>query len=159
MSERPVELTVNREVAAPARRVWDIVTDLDGSPAVLSNVQGVERLDDDRGFELGTRWRESRTMFGKQTTEEMEVTVIDPPRRYTVVSDDGRATYTSTIAVTPLADERCRLEMSFAGQPAGLVGRVLAATLGRLFLGATRKMLQRDLDDIATHAEASTTGD
>jgi carbon monoxide dehydrogenase subunit G len=147
-----MELHVSREVAAPCERVWEIVTDLDAAPSVLS---GVERLDGGEGFGVGTRWRETRTMFGKRATEVMEVTAVEPSDRYTLVARHGKTTYTSGVSVAPLGDDRCRVGMSFDAATSGVVGRVLGATLGRLFVGATRKGLQRDLDDIAAHAEAA----
>lgn len=150
-----MEIVVSREVAASPAQVWEIVTDLDGSPAVLSAVERVERLDDQPGFAVGTRWRETRTMFGRQATEEMEVTEVDAPRRYTVVAANGSTTYTSRITVEPLGSDRCQLSMTFAGRSSGLAGRLLAATLGRLFAGATRRALRRDLDDIAAHAASA----
>ena len=149
-----MDLTVTREIDAPAQRVWDIVTDLQASPEVLSGVDRVERLDGGDAFEVGTRWRETRTMFGRQASEEMAVTAIEPPRSYTVEAGSGGTTYRSTIAVTPLGERRSRLTMGFAAQSTGIAGRVLAATVGRLFLGSTRKALERDLEDIATAAEA-----
>lgn len=88
-------------------------------------------------------------MFGKQVTEQMEVTQVDPPHRYTVVAINGSTTYTSVVAVTPIDEHRCHLTMTMAARSSSLVTRLLAATLGRLFLRATRSALQRDVDDIA----------
>jgi len=92
-------------------------------------------------------------MFGRQATEEMEVTAVDAPRSYTVVAMNGSTTYTSTVSVEPVGAERCLLRMSFAGSSSGLIGRLLAATVGRLFAGATRRALEQDLVDLAAEAE------
>jgi uncharacterized membrane protein len=151
-----MEIVASRAVAASAERVWEIVTDLERSPEVLRSVEHVERLDDRPGFAVGTRWRETRTMFGRQATEEMEVTAAEAPQTYTVVAVNGSTTYTSTVAVEPLGSARCQLRMSFAGTSNSVAGRVLGATVGRLFSGATRRALEQDLDDIARHAEADT---
>lgn len=134
-----MEIVASRGVAASAARVWEVVTDLERSPEVLGSVERVERLDDQPGFGVGTRWRETRTMFGRQATEEMEVTATDRPRSYTVVAANGSTAYTSTVTVEPLGSERCVLRMSFAGTSSSVAGRVLAATVGRLFAGATRR--------------------
>ena len=148
-----METSVSREIDASAARVWEVITDLEGSPRVLSGVEKVERIDAARSFGVGTRWRETRTLFGKQATEEMAVTAVDPGRSYTVEADSRGARYTSILAVEPLDEHRSKLSMSFQGAPTGLVGKVLAATVGRLFQPATRKQLRRDLDDIAAHVE------
>jgi uncharacterized membrane protein len=147
------QLNVGREVEASADAVWRVVTDLDNSPQVISAIGRVERLDGRDGFGVGTRWRETRQMFGKEATEAMEVTAIDPGRSYTVESDARGAHYTSTITVDSLGEHRSRLSMTFSGEPKGPVSRLAAATIGKLFEGATRKALQSDLDDIAGAAQ------
>ena len=43
--------------------------------------------------------------------------------------------------------------MDFGGEPQGLMARFMAATLGRLFAGATRKALRQDLNDIKAFVE------
>lgn len=60
-----MELHVVREIAAPQGRVWDTITDLATAPVTLSGVTRVERLDAGDAFGVGTRWRETRRMFGR----------------------------------------------------------------------------------------------
>ncbi len=150
------EISVSRDVAAPADAVWQVMTDLERSPQVVSAIGEVERLDDNDGFQVGTRWRETRKMFGKEATEEMEVTTVEPGRSYTVAADSRGARYQSTMTVDALGEGHSRLSMVFAGEPNGLVSKVFATTIGKLFEGATRKALQTDLDDIALAAEQIT---
>jgi carbon monoxide dehydrogenase subunit G len=149
-----MEITVSRDIAAPPASVWDVITNVDRYTDVLSGVQRVERLDAGTGFGVGTRWRETRTMFGREATEEMGVTAVDPGTSYTVSGDSRGTTYTSTFRVEAAGDGRSRVTMTFGAVPSGAVARVLAATLGRLFVGASRKALQQDLDDIGVAAES-----
>ncbi len=146
-------IRIEREVAAPADRVWSVLTDLERSPEVISGVDSVERLDDGAGFAVGTRWRETRTMFGKEATEVMWVTAMDPGRDYVVEAESRGVHYRSELGVSPEGDAACRLWMTFGATPLTLGGRIMGATIGLLFRGATRKMLAKDLDDIATEAE------
>lgn len=147
------DVVVSRDVAAPADHVWEVMTDLERAPQVISAIAEVERLDDGDGFGVGTRWRETRDMFGRRATEELEVTVVEPGRSYTVEADGGDGVYCSTTTVAPIDEHSSRLSMTFGYRPGGIVPRVLAATVGRLGEGATRKALRRDLDDIAFAAE------
>jgi len=71
---KPIE--VSRSVKAPATVVWNIITDLEGSVDTISGIEKVEILSGDDSFGVGTKWRETRTMFGKKSTEEMTVTEI-----------------------------------------------------------------------------------
>lgn len=147
------EIRVEREVQAPAGRVWEVMTDVDGSAEVISGIDAVERLDGGDGFDVGLRWRETRTMMGKQATEEMTVTEVDPGRSYVVEADSRGTHYRSVMAVEPTGPATSRLTMTFAGQSQGGDGK-LKSLLGRVFAGATRKALAKDLADIAAAAEA-----
>lgn len=144
---------MSREVSVSPEVLWELVTDLDRAPNVISAVTAVERLDGRTGFEVGTRWQETRMMFGREATEVLEVTEIDPGRSYTVEAESLGARYRSVISVagTPGGS---MITMTFGSEPSGAVSKVLAGTIGKLFEGGTRKALVRDLDDIAVVAEA-----
>ncbi len=144
-------ITLTREINAPPDRVWDVLTDLERAPELISGIEAIERLDGGGEFRVGTKWRETRTMLGRQATEEMEVTALDEGRSYTVEADGHGAHYTSTLTVDPAA-AGSRVVMTFDAQPQGTLAKILAATVGRLFMGATRKALAKDLDDIARAA-------
>jgi hypothetical protein len=130
-----------------------LVTDIPGTPHVLSAVTSVEVLSGAGPLALGTTWRETRKMFGRTSTEQMSVTALIPGEYYTVVSQSHSAVYTSTVSVTARGPQECTLTLTFAAQPAGPVGRLGAATLGRLFAPATRRALAVDLADLAAAAE------
>ncbi len=144
-------MIVSRRVDAPPDRVWSVLTDLAHAPEVIRAIQSVE-LHTGAEFDVGTRWTETRTMMGRTASETMEVTSVDPGRSYVVEADSGGAHYRSKFRLSPDTDGTA-LTMSFEGQPSGLGGRILAATLGRLVAGATRKALAQDLDDIAHASE------
>lgn len=144
-------ITVSRHVDAPPERVWAVLTDLGRSPEVVRAIQSVE-LHTGTGFEVGTRWTETRTMMGRTAREVMEVTAVEPERSYVVEADSGSTHYRSELRLAPHGDGTT-VTMSFDGQPSGLGGKLAAATLGRLFAGATRKALAADLDDIARASE------
>jgi uncharacterized protein YndB with AHSA1/START domain len=140
-------MTVSRHVDAPPERVWTVLTDLEHSPEVVRAIQSVE-IHTSAGFDVGTRWTETRTMMGRTASETMEVTAVDPGRSYVVEADSGGTHYRSEFRIAP-AGGGTALTMSFEGQPSGLGGRAAAATLGRLLSRPTRKALVADLDDIA----------
>lgn len=146
-------IRMERSVAAPSERVWSVLTDLDRSPEVLSGVDEIERLDGGGRFGVGTRWRETRTIFGKEATEEMWVTAMDPGRSYVVEAESRGVHYRSELGVTAEGDDASRLWMTFDAEPQSLGGRIMGATIGLLFRGSTRKMLAKDLDDVAEVAE------
>lgn len=147
------QIEISRTIDAPAAQVWATVTDLDGAAEVISGIESLEILEGASTFGVGTRWRETRTLFGKQATEEMRVTGIDPGRSYEVTADSHGTVYLSTFTILPVDDRTSRLEMTFDAEAQSVFGKVMANTVGRLFLGATKKALVRDIDDIAAAAE------
>ena len=152
--EEPMtSIHVEREAAAPAARVWTVMTDVPRIPDVLSSVRAVERLDDGDGFGVGTRWRETRIVMGRESTEEMRVTDLDPGRSCTIGAEGRGSRYVSVLAVEPLDVDRSRVSMAFEVVPTTAAGRVGAATVGRLLRGTMRKGLTQDLEDIARAAE------
>ena len=141
-------------MAAPVQQVWQVATDLPGSPEVLRGVDAVEVLTPGP-FGVGTRWRETRAMMGRSATEEMTVTAVEPQRSYRVESESRGARYVSTLAFAPSADGGTDMTMSFGGRPTSTVARVIGAVTAPLGRRAVAKALQQDLDDIAAAAERS----
>lgn len=149
----PGPIDINQKVAAPAPTVWDLITDIEHSHEVISGIRSVERLDSGTTFQVGTKWRETRVMFGKSATEEMTVTAVDPGRSYTTQAQHGGAHYTSVMAVEPDGPDACVLSMHFDAQVSGVLNKTLGAVVGKLMEGTTRKLMQQDLADIAEAAE------
>ena len=147
------KLEISRRVNAPTERVWAVLTDLDTAAERISGIESVERLAGPE-FGVGTRWRETRVMFGKEATEEMEVGSLVPGRSYTVDAASHGAEYHSELSVEGVGDGTSLLAMSFEAIPQTFGAKLASVTIGLLFRGATKKALIKDLDDIATAAEA-----
>lgn len=147
-------LEVSRHIDADPGAVWRVITALDSAPATLRGVTSVERLDA-TGYEVGTRWRETRVMFGKSATEEMRVAEVDPERRTVITSESGTARYRTVFELTPTASGT-DLTVAFSGEsgPMGAAASVVMTLFAPLAKRATRKALQHDLEDIAVAAEA-----
>jgi len=149
---KPIQ--VSREVKAPASTVWEIITDLEGSVDTISAIEKVEILSGTPEFGVGTIWRETRTMFGRQATEVLEVTEVIEGASYVAVARPDGANYRTVMSILPTGETACVLSMEFSANPKGKMTRFMGATVGRMFTGAMRKALVVDLDDIAAVAEA-----
>jgi uncharacterized membrane protein len=148
------DVEVRRHVAAPVERVWALATDLEGAPRVVRGIESVEVLTPGP-FGVGTRWRETRRMFGRSATEEMTVTAVEPHRSYSVEASGPGVRYVSTFAFAPAAGGGTDVTATFGGRPTTTVARVLAAVTAALGRRAIAKALEQDLQDIATAAERS----
>ncbi|MGO1561890.1 conserved protein of unknown function [Actinomycetales bacterium JB111] len=150
-------LTLTRDVAAMPDTVWQVLTDVRGSADSLSGVSSIEMLTDGP-YGVGTRWRETRSIMGGSETEEMEVVEVEAPRRTAIRSVARGAVYRTVFVLAPTGDGS-RLTMEFGGTDpdAGLVKRLLMAVPTRIGLMMVRKMMTRDLRDIAAAAEGRAT--
>ena len=152
-----LSLTLERSIDASTDAVWRVLTDLEGTAAVLSGVTRVERLAG-AGYSIGTRWRETRTMLGREATEEMEVVGIVPGRSTTIAAEAHGMRYRTEFTLEPIeGGAGTLLRMRFSGgseSPSpSWIQRAAAKLTARLGMAATRKAMEQDLADIAAAVE------
>ncbi|MGH3367014.1 MAG: SRPBCC family protein [Nocardioidaceae bacterium] len=145
-------VTTQRRIAAPVERVWAVATDIPGSAETITGINHVEMLSEG-DFGVGTRWRETRTMLGREATEEMWVTSVDPVRSYTVEAESHGMHYVSTFRFLPVDESQTEVVLVFSGEPQGTGARLVAAVTGPLAKRSVAKALRSDLDDLAETAE------
>lgn len=155
-----MSVRVEREVPARPAAVWTVVTDLDHVVERLPGITRIERTHGS-GYDVGTRWRETRRVLGQEASEYMEVLAVEPERSTTVASRANGADYRSIIALEPIDEGRStRVTMTFAAEStsAGRLARLGAALTAPLGRAISRRAMRQDLDGIATAAAALDTG-
>jgi carbon monoxide dehydrogenase subunit G len=145
-------ITLERDVAAPVDRVWDVFTDLDQAPERLSMVTDIERPTD-QPFGEGTTWRETRKMFGRPYTEQMTITACRPPERYVVEAESSGAHYTTEFAFEPVAAGTTHVRVTFGAEPTGTLAKVFNRLMGQMLAKSVTKALRKDIDELARAAE------
>ena len=146
------EMKVGIDVEASAERVFPMLCDLEGAPERIDGISKVEVLTEGP-FRVGTRWRETRIMFGKEATEVMEVVSIEPGTSYTVTADSHGTHYETTMACHAQGDGRCRVEFTFGWTPVSM-GAKLLSPMAFMMKGMLRKCVEKDLACIKRSAEA-----
>ena len=154
-----MQIEVTRHVAAPAERVWAVAADVASSGQVISAIESVEMVVGPSPVAVGTTWRETRTMMGRPATQEITVKSVEEGRSYTVRAHSGGMEFESTITVEADGISDSRLTLTLAARSTSASSRLLGATLGRAFAGATRKALEQDLADLASAAELGHLGE
>lgn len=145
-------VSVTRTAAADPARVWALATDIGSWAQTMSGIDAVEVLERPE-FGVGTRWRETRTMMGRPSTEEMWVTAVEEGRSYTVEADSHGAHYTSVFTFRPAGAGGTEIELTFTGEASGRGARLLSALTAPLARRSVAKALQQDLVDLARAAE------
>ena len=143
---------MTKRVAAPVDMVFDIATDIEHAAEHIRGIDKIERLTPGP-VGVGTQWRETRTMMGRQDTETLEVIAFDRPHSYTIGCDSCGAYFKSTFRFTPVDNETdVTLEVDLEARS---VFARLMAPIGRMMFNATmRKCLEADLEDIKQVAES-----
>ncbi|MGP5414460.1 SRPBCC family protein [Brachybacterium paraconglomeratum] len=140
-------------VDAPPAAVWEVLTDIAGTPQVLTGVEEVEILSDGPYAE-GTRWLETRSMLGMTGTMELEVVEAEPLQRTVIRSAVGEIGYRTVFTLRELVggDTELRLE-SVAELPLRRGPRALVdGASARFGLAASKPTMTQDLADIAAAA-------
>ena len=146
-----MKLAFEETIRAPQRVVWELITDLHGAPARISSIVALEVLTHGP-VGRGTRFRETRVMFGRKATEELEVTQFDAPHTYTVEADSCGVRFVSTYTLRESGGTTV-LRLDIRTAPRTLFAKLMAP-LGALFAGAMRKEIARDNAELRQAAEA-----
>jgi hypothetical protein len=68
-------------VALPPKEVFDFITNSENAPKIVSSVKSMAKLTDGPA-RVGTRYRETRLMNGKEQQAELEIVEFTPSQRY-----------------------------------------------------------------------------
>lgn len=142
----------NISINADRARVFEVFCDLDNAAANIGAITKLEVLAGPAQLNLGTRWRETRTMFGQEATEEMWVTRYEQGASYVAEAESRGTHYRSEYRFTP-EGRSTRVDMTFEGSPVSLGAR-LVGVFGALFAGSAKKALHQDLVDLKRVCEA-----
>ncbi len=150
-----METVVTKDISASQEQVFTVFSDLRNAGRRISGINKLEVLTTGP-VGVGTRWRETRTMFGKEATEEMEITAFEPPHSYRVEAHSHGAHYISDFTFTPIDDgEATRVAMRFQGIPQTVMARIMALLMGKMMKGAVDKCMSADMEDLKKTVEGS----
>lgn len=145
-------LKIEHKCAAPPERVFALAADFANMTDHLTGVTKVEMLTGGPPA-VGTRFRETRVMFGKEATEEMFVTAFEPPRSYTVEALSCGMHYKSILDFLPDSGGT-RIVMTITATPQTVMTKITGPLMGFLMKGAMKKAMLQDFIDIGAAAEA-----
>ncbi len=149
-----MEVAVSVDIDAPTQPVWDVISDIENCMDTISAINALEIIEPAKGPSImGLKWKETRTMFGKEASETMWITDLDEGRFYEARAESHGSVYLSRMTVEPKGDGS-RLTMSFNGQPQTFGAKVMWALTGFMAKGAMRKACLQDLEEIKKKVEA-----
>ena len=149
-------ITAERIIDAPRELVFEQFTDLERAPQRISGIDELEILTDGP-IGVGTRFRETRTMFGKKATEVMEFVAFDRPAAYELHAESRGSRYRTRFEFEDNAGAT-RVRMSFHATPLTLPARIMGCIVRSMFAGTIRRCIAQDLADLADACETRPAG-
>lgn len=150
----PIRFTMEESFPAPPERVFAVLTELDAAHEWMPNLVRIEKLTAGP-FAVGTSWRETRRIFGKEASEQFDVTEHEPPRTLALYVDgrkgaSGNVEYRFRYTLDPdPMGTRVRLDGEIDSK--SFLGRLT----GKLFVGMFRRTISKDFAAMRTHLARS----
>ena len=154
-----MDVAITKDIMATQDRVFSIFTDLGQAAGRISGIEKIEILTGGP-MRIGTRWRETRVMYGKEATEEMEITTFDPPNSYQADARSHDMHYISEYKFSPIDNGAgTRVEMRFTGIPQTFMAKIMGTIMGKMMRNMMINMMINcmgaDMGDLRNIAERS----
>ena len=150
-----MSICLSKSIDAEPTEVFDRLTDLHKAAERIEDITHIEVLTDGP-IGAGTRFRETRKMFGKECTEEMEITQFDAPRSYTVEAESCGARMTTRFDVEAEGNGS-RVSVDMHSRPITLVAKRVSPVANLMCSGMMKKCIEKDLDGIKASIEQPAT--
>lgn len=145
-------ITISRPVAAAPHLLFAVVADIRGRARVIGAVSRVEMLSEGP-VQLGTRFRERRSLGGRETESVFSVAAVEAPRVLRLKGERADTEFVIEYRIEAL-DVGCRLLLSFHGAR-GPLGTWLKDLAHGVTARRIRRDLERELADLAAAAVRS----
>lgn len=142
--------TITKHIDVLPEIVFKVATDFASASEHIQAIDNVELLTDGP-VQVGTRFRETRKLFGKEATEEMTVTEFTPPKRFTLETESCGCHYVCRHhLIHDIAGTLFKLEIET--QAKTFMAKMMSP-LSKLMSGSMRKIIEADLEDLKRVAE------
>lgn len=147
-----IRFEVKRTIQVTQLIAYKGLLDLDSAKHWMQGLVGIERLDVGP-IRLGSQWKETRKMFGKEATEHFEVVELTEPDKIVLRCDGtkgttGKGEFMFTYI---LSSSDNHTEVTLNGEINGLTG--LSKFFGKLMAGTFKKACEKDLDRLKNYLE------
>ncbi len=140
-------------IDGPIESIWTAIADIENAGDLLQGVDKIEILEKPESGLVGLKWRETRTLFGKESTEVMWVTECAENESYIARAESHGFVYLCTRAISDQGGAKV-LTMTHESEPQSFAAKLMSIPMGLMFKGVLRKALLKDLEDIKAAVES-----
>jgi uncharacterized protein YndB with AHSA1/START domain len=138
---------ITRTIAAPPARVFSTVADIAHFAQAIPEIVKVEFLSPQKTG-VGTRFRETRKMGGREMPTELAVTEFVPNERVRLVADNHGTVWDTTFSVKPVS-EGTLLTVDMEARSATLRTKFQVW----LIRGLVKRAIAKDMDRVKEYCE------
>ncbi|WP_102346277.1 SRPBCC family protein [Bacillus sp. Marseille-P3661] len=147
-----IRFEVKRIIRESKGKVYKGLLDLDAAKNWMQGLVRIKRLDEGP-LQVGSEWKETRKMFGKEATEHFEVVQLDEPDKIVLRCDGtkgttGKGEFVFTYILVSFDNQT---EVTLFGEINGLTG--LSKFFGKMMAGSFKKACAKDLDALKDFLE------
>jgi len=138
---------VTRTIDAPVELVFKTIADINEFSKAIPDIVKVEFLSDAKSG-VGTRFRETRIMKGKEAATELEVTEYEDNQRIRIVADTGGTIWDSVFTVAE-NNGGTELTLVMEARPHTLIAKLTTP----LISGMVKKAIENDMNAVKNFCE------
>jgi uncharacterized protein YndB with AHSA1/START domain len=147
-----IQFEITETFTVSQNKVFEALVDLDSAREWMPGFVSLEKLTEGE-VQVGTEWRETRKMFGKNSTEHFEVTAYEKPRLLGLRVDGSKGTSgKGEFLFTYHIEERDGMTaVRLVGEIRGMSG--VMAWVGKLIVGNFKKACAKDFAALKAYLE------
>lgn len=138
---------ITRSINAPVDVVFDTVAHIENFRKAVPHIVNVEFLSDTQKG-VGTKFRETRLMNGREGTVDLEVTEYELNKSIRIVSDAGGTIWDTEFRVEPEGNGTL-LTLDGESRPYKLLARIVVPLMNGMF----KKAVEKDMDAVKAYCE------
>ena len=140
-------ITITRMIDAPIEKVFKTVSDINEFSQAITHVVNVEFLSEVHSG-VGTRFRETRLMQGKEASTELEVTEFVENKKVRIVSDTHGTFWDTVFSVEP-KEGQTELTMTMDATAKKIATKMMIP----MIMSAVKKAIEKDIDSVKAFCE------
>ena len=145
------QLKLSMTVEAGPEEVFRIFSDIEHAGDRISAIKKIEMLTDGP-VGTGTRFRETRIMFNKEATEELQITAMEPGKSYTIGCESCGCVYATTFRFTRNGTGT-RVDLHMEARAVSLFAKIMSPLTALMFGPMMRKCMTKDMEELKAAAE------
>ena len=145
---REYVIGVTRVIHAPIEKVFQTLARIEHFSKAVPGITNVEFLTEQE-YGVGTRFRETRLMNGKEASTELEVTELEENEHIRLVATAGGTVWDTIFFVAPEGND-VQMRMQMDARPQNLASKVFTP----MILGVVAKAVESDMDAVKQYCES-----